>query len=148
MKSQTIFKTSVQDFAEHCQEVVYTSRTFRRTMQGHFNKGYLHLSGYDTWGNPIALVAEIYHCPSYEAEKEAEKFEPKFREVESFLERSGLQVVDGTFQFGDKFVLGVIGDLTPPDPVSTEDHNPLRSPGGLDPINPGGCLASPEQPIS
>ena len=126
MKSKTIFKSTVKAFAKHCQEVAYISRSFKRTMGGAFCRGFFHLCGYDTWGNPIALVVETYNCPAYEAADQARKFAPTSEKVTDYLEAQGLEVVDGVFQFGDNFSTGVVGDLEPDPPVSTQDHNPLR----------------------
>ncbi len=135
MKSKTIFKTSVKDFAKHCQEVVYISRTFRQNTQLHFTTGYMHLCGYDKWGNPIALISEVYYCPPYQSTQESSKFDPKFEEIKSYLGNQGLEIEDGTFQFGDNFVLGTIGSLDPEPPVSTEENNPfLPKPNPAKPV--------------
>jgi len=123
-----IYKSSVAGFAQEATGRVYMVLVTSQAMQGILTNGYLHLCGYNEMGFPIALRAQIFSEHTYgDEEKRRAKSEEVRDQVEPFLKSYGLELMEGTFELSNTSMLGVLGDLTPQEPVSTTDRNPLAT---------------------
>lgn len=111
LKTQPIIaKTSVETFGDECAYQAHTMLCVEPGKPGQSNL-YLHLSGYNIAEKPIGLRVLLNEVPTESVNENMACFLYMRNEVDEYLNKRGLEVLEGTFNFPPNMYIGEIGSL-------------------------------------